>query len=388
MKKSLAALLVTLIIFGCAALTACNKASLASEAGDSQTISADEIADTMTSKDGKYEIAMVTNVGRLKDKSFNQGTWDGVKLFAYKNGKSYKYYQPRNGSKASDDDRYNAFIEAINGGANIIVATGYEQETALKRAAVENPDTKFIFIDGYVLTNSEGQALSNVAAVSFMEEQCGYLAGYAAVTEGNTKLGFVGGGAGNNPSVNRFGYGFVQGANDAAKLTGVIIEMKYSYRYGDSFSASSELQSMVNEWYRSGTECVFSCGGEMCDSVFEAASANNGKSIGVDVDQSSVSDTVITSAMKGLSSGVQKTLTSFYDGKWVFVGGLLSNLGVDDNAVGLSFSTSKFEKFTESEYVKLVNSMKSGGTLEVKNDFTAFLAGDETFENVTVSFIK
>ena len=216
----------------------------------------------------------------------------------------------------------------------------------------------------------------------------GYLAGYAAVTEGNTKLGFVGGGAGNNPSVNRFGYGFVQGANDAAKVTGVVVEMKYSYRYGDNFSASSELQNMVNEWYKSGTECIFSCGGEMCDSVFEAALANNGKSIGVDVDQSSVSDTVITSAMKGLSSGVQKILTSFYAGKWVLVGGLSSNLGVDDNAVGLPFATSKFEKFTESEYVKLVNSMKSGGTLEVKNDFSAFLAGGETFENVAVSFVK
>ena len=256
MKKSLAALLAVLLIFGCAALTACSKKRLSTEAGDSQIISADEIADTMTSKDGKYEIAMVTNVGRLKDKSFNQGTWDGVKLFAYKNGKSYKYYQPRNGNKASDDDRYNAFIEAIKGGANIIVATGYEQENALKRAAAENPDTKFIFVDGYVLTNGDGQALSNVAAVAFKEEQCGYLAGYAAVTEGNTKLGFVGGGAGNNPSVNRFGYGFVQGANDAAKVTGVVVEMKYSYRYGDNFSASSELQNMVNASSPAAVRCA------------------------------------------------------------------------------------------------------------------------------------
>lgn len=220
MKRTLAVLLAVLMIFGCAALTACNKTGLVNDRDDAQIISADEIADTMTSKDGKYEIAMVTNVGRLKDKSFNQGTWDGVKTFAYQNGKSYKYYQPRNGNKASDDDRYNAFIEAISGGAKIIVATGYEQEKALKRAAAENPDTKFVFVDGYVLTDGNGKTLSNVAAVSFMEEQCGYLAGYAAVTEGNTKLGFVGGGAGNNPSVNRFGYGFVQGANDAAEITG------------------------------------------------------------------------------------------------------------------------------------------------------------------------
>lgn len=164
MKRTLAVLLAVLMIFGCAALTACNKTGLVNDRDDAQIISADEIADTMTSKDGKYEIAMVTNVGRLKDKSFNQGTWDGVKTFAYQNGKSYKYYQPRNGDKASDDDRYNAFIEAISGGAKIIVATGYEQEKALKRAAAENPDTKFVFVDGYVLTDGNGKTLSNVAA--------------------------------------------------------------------------------------------------------------------------------------------------------------------------------------------------------------------------------
>lgn len=157
MKRTLAVLLAVLMIFGCAALTACNKTGLVNDRDDAQIISADEIADTMTSKDGKYEIAMVTNVGRLKDKSFNQGTWDGVKTFAYQNGKSYKYYQPRNGNKASDDDRYNAFIEAISGGAKIIVATGYEQEKALKRAAAENPDTKFVFVDGYVLTDGNGK---------------------------------------------------------------------------------------------------------------------------------------------------------------------------------------------------------------------------------------
>src|SRR5574344_819831 len=65
----------------------------------------DEIADEMTTEDGKYEIAFVTDVGQLKDKSFNQGTYDGVKLYAAANGLSYKYYQPANGDKATDDDR-------------------------------------------------------------------------------------------------------------------------------------------------------------------------------------------------------------------------------------------------------------------------------------------
>ena len=72
------------------------------------TVNADDIEDTMTSADGKYEVAFVTDVGQLKDKSFNQGTWNGVKLYANENGLSYKYYQPANGDQATDDDRYDA----------------------------------------------------------------------------------------------------------------------------------------------------------------------------------------------------------------------------------------------------------------------------------------
>ena len=71
----------------------------------------------MTSSDGKYEVAFVTDVGQLKDKSFNQGTYDGVKLYAANNGLSYKYYQPANGSEATDDDRFTAMKAAVDNGA-------------------------------------------------------------------------------------------------------------------------------------------------------------------------------------------------------------------------------------------------------------------------------
>ena len=191
----------------------------------------------MTSSDGKYVIAMVTDVGQLKDKSFNQGTWDGVKLYASQNNKSYKYYAPANGNEATDEDRYNAYISAIDGGAEVIVAPGYLQEAAMKRAAVEHPDVKFVFIDGYPLADDSGNVLSNVVGVAFHEEQCGYLAGYAAIIEGYTKMGFTGGGGGTNPAVNRFGYGFVQGVSAAAAEAGVNAEINFSFLYGQSYSA-------------------------------------------------------------------------------------------------------------------------------------------------------
>ena len=357
----------------------------------------DKIDDTMTSDDNKYVIAMVTDVGQLKDKSFNQGTWNGVKLYASQNGKSYKYYQPANGDNATDEDRYQAYKSAIDGGAEVIVAPGFLQETAMRKAAIEFPDVKFIFIDGYPIVEdpqTEGSpVLTNVVGVAFHEEQCGYLAGYAAVTEGYTKLGFTGGGGGTNPAVNRYGYGYVQGAQAAAAETGATVEMNYSYLYGDSYSASDSLQTQINGWYSAGTEVVFACGGSMCNSVFAAAASNNGVSIGVDVDQSGESSTVMTSAIKGLAEAANLMLGRFYDGKWDEVGGQSVNLGVDDNAVGLPFETSKFEKLTQDAYTTLVDGMKTGGSLEVDGNYDSFLNdlttnGSYTAGSVTVNYIK
>lgn len=384
MKKKLLALLLALTM--ALALVACGGNGGGSGNGGGKD--ADSIDDTMTSSDGKYVIAMVTDVGQLKDKSFNQGTWDGVKLYASQNNKSYKYYAPANGNEATDEDRYNAYISAIDGGAEVIVAPGYLQEAAMKRAAVEYPDVKFVFIDGYPLADDSGNVLSNVVGVAFHEEQCGYLAGYAAIIEGYTKMGFTGGGGGTNPAVNRFGYGFVQGVSAAAAEAGVNAEINFSFLYGQSYSASPELQTQVNGWYANGTEVVFSCGGSMCDSVFAAAAANNGVSIGVDVDQADASNTVMTSAVKGLSEAASLMLGRFYDGKWDEVGGQAVNLGVDEDAVGLPMETSRFEKMTQDKYDELVNGMKSGGSLSVNGNYDTFLAGGETFPNVTVNFVQ
>ena len=203
MKKILALLLALVMAIG---LCACGGGETApaeetetpaAETG-TEVASADDIPDTMTSEDGKYEVAFVTDVGQLKDKSFNQGTYDGVKLYAAANDLSYKYYQPANGDQATDDDRYEAMKAAVDGGAQVVVCAGFLQEAALTQAAIDFPETQFIFVDGYPVNDADGQPLANVAGIAFQEEQPGYFAGYAAVMDGYTKLGFCGGGGGTN----------------------------------------------------------------------------------------------------------------------------------------------------------------------------------------------
>ena len=341
----------------------------------------DYIADTMTSEDGTYKLAFVTDVGQLKDKSFNQGTWNGVKGYAAEHGMSYKYYQPANGDQATDDDRYDAMKAACEGGADVVICAGFMQETALKKAAAEFTNTKFVFVDGYEI------GLSNVAPISFKEEQSGYLAGYAVVMDGFTKLGFAGGGGGTNPACCRFGYGFAQGANAAAKEMGISVELKYSWQYGASFSASPELQTMIKGWYETGTEIVFACGGSMFSSIVAAAAENEGYVVGVDVDQSSESETVITSAMKGLSSATQWAIGKFYDGKWDEIGGIAQSLGAEEDAVGLPTENWLFETYTVEEYNELLAAIKSGEVVVDGTIVTDDQISRVEFENLTVDYV-
>ena len=344
------------------------ESSAPSEAPAAPAENPDDIPDTMTSSDNKYQVAFITDVGQLKDKSFNQGTFDGVKLYAAANNKSYKYYQPANGDQATDDDRYDAMKFAVEGGAEVVVCAGFMQTAALSKAAAEFPDVPFIFIDGSPIDGCD-----NVAAIAFAEHQSGYLAGYAVVKEGYEKLGFSGGGGGTNPACCRFGYGFVQGANDAAKELGKTVDINYSWLYGASFSASTDLQTMINGWYNNGTEIVFACGGSMFQSIVAAAAANDGAVVGVDVDQSAQSDTVVTSAMKGLSASVQWAVAKVYDDSFSDIGGKGTSLGAKDDAVGLPTATWSLENYSVEEYEAQLADMASGklvvDSMETEADF-------------------
>ena len=417
-KKLLALLLCLAMVFGLAACGNSNKpadsqtpapgTNTETPAPETETpgeteADPDAIEDSMTSADGKYQVAFVTDVGQLKDKSFNQGTFDGVKLYAAANGLSYKYYQPANGSEATDDDRYDAMKAAVEGGADVVVCAGYLQEAALRKAAIEYPDTPFVFIDGYPIQEqateydaagnalpNDSPVLTNVAGVAFQEQQAGYLAGYAAVKDGFTKLGFSGGGGGTNPACCRFGYGYVQGANAAALEKGITVDMNYSWQYGSNFSASTDLQTMINGWYVNGTEIVFACGGSMFQSIVAAASANDGYVIGVDVDQSGESEYVVTSAMKCLADAVQWAVAKVYDGTFDTIGGQQASLGVADNAVQLPTGADswRFETFTVEEYESLYQQMVDG-TLVVDDDYTVMDNAETAtnWSNVNVNII-
>ena len=174
------------------------------------------------------------------------------------------------------------------------------------------------------------------------------------------------------PAVIRYGYGFVQGADAAAKEIGAT-DVNIKYWYSGGFAATDEVKNKMDGWYSEGTEVVFACGGPVCQSCDAAAQANGGKMIGVDVDQSGQFDTVITSAMKGLAESVNEALTDAMNNGWKFsetYSGKETKLGAAENCVGLPMSTSKFTKFTQEQYDSMYASIVDG-TLTIDDSYDA-----------------
>lgn len=186
------------------------------------------------------------------------------------------------------------------------------------------------------------------------------------------------------PAVVRFGYGFVQGAEVAAKEMGLTnIDLKYHYTGG--FDATPEVQTLAASWYAQGTEVIFGCGGAVGNSVMSAAEAAKTKVIGVDVDQSPESDTVITSAMKGLAASVQSVLTDYYAQK--FPGGQSLVYAADKDGVQLPMDSSKFNKFTKADY-DVVYADLAAGKIKIANDKDAEDATKLPVSIVKVTFVK
>ncbi|MBQ4425644.1 MAG: BMP family ABC transporter substrate-binding protein [Lachnospiraceae bacterium] len=359
-------------------------------------------ANTTTTKEAEtgknYKVAMITDYGDITDQSFNQTTYEACKAFCDKNKIDFTYYKPAADSTA---DRVGMVEKAVDDGYNVIVMPGFAFAGTIVEAAKKYKDVKFVALDvalGDLLEQGVKAAgkeydydpdnwkledyvdMSNVYCAVYQEELCGYMVGYAAVKLGYTKLGFLGGMA--VPAVIRYGFGFVQGADAAAKETGADVTLNYVY--GGQFFGDADIKAKMDTWYAGGTEVVFACGGGIYTSAVDAAKSVNGKVIGVDVDQagvikaySGVDGMVVTSAMKGLYPTTYNALDDIINNdKWSDYAGKIATLGLisgtDPEAnyvqIPMGDGTQWADgKFTKDDYKTLVENMFSG-KVKVSND--------------------
>ena len=350
-----------------------------------------------------YEIALITDKGNIDDKSFNQGSWEGVVEFAKANKYTHKYYKPEEASDAG----YLASIDlAVKGGAKVIVTPGFLFEVPVYEAQTKYPEVKFVLLDGAPRTAdwTKFDINPNVASVKYAEEQSGYLAGYAAVKDGFTKLGFMGGMA--VPAVQAFGYGYLQGAEAAANELGVDVDVKYHYT--GNFDENDTNKATAKTMFEGGTEVIFACGGSVGKSVMSAADEAKKFVIGVDVDQRYDSPTVITSATKGLGASVVQVLESIYKtndfdtkyaGKTTYFNAANNGVGLPTVVIGDANGNAfdRFKKFTKSDYDIVFDTLVKGTvvpvrTIEVKAE-TGYATADEltsglNLNKVTVTAVQ
>ena len=397
MKKILALVMALCMVF---ALCACGQSAAPAEESaapaEESAAPAEESAEPVAAE---YKVAMITDYGDITDQSFNQTAYEACKAFCEENSVDFKYYKPAGDSTA---ERVAMVDAAVADGYNVIVMPGFAFGGTVVEAAPLYPDVKFIVLDvskGDLLeagVAAKGETydynpdnwnledyvdMSNVYCAIYQEELCGYMAGYAAVKLGYTKLGFLSGMA--VPAVVRYGYGFVQGADAAAAELGA--EVSINYAYGNQFYGDPDITAAMDTWYAAGTEVVFACGGGIYTSAAEAAAKVDGKVIGVDVDQAAIINSLqntegmtVTSAMKGLYPTTYDTLTDvIVNGNWEAYAGKIEALGLvsgDDptlNYVQIPMESTQWsDSFTQDDYKALVAAMFNG-EIVVSNDISA-----------------
>ena len=365
-------------------LAACGGGSSETPAPETTTPAETAPAETASATDMK--VAMITDYGDITDQSFNQTTYEACNEFCTANSVEFTYYKPAGDSTA---ERVAMVDAAVAEGYNVVVMPGYAFAETIKETAEMYPDVTFIALDvGEGDLGADYTVPSNVYCAVYQEELCGYMAGYAAVKLGYTHLGFLGGMA--VPAVQRYGYGFVQGADAAAAELGNGAGVTVEYVYGNQFFGDADITAYMDNWYQTqGVEVVFACGGGIYTSAAEAAAKVGGKVIGVDVDQAAIIDAygegmTVTSAMKGLANTTKHLLQEVMDGNFANYGGQIETLGLvsgDDstaNYVQLPMESTQWsDTFTQDDYKALVAGMYDG-TITVSNDVSVAAADNAT----------
>lgn len=305
------------------------------------------------------EIAFVTD-GSVEDGGYNEAIYNGVRMYALGAGISYSYYH----ADTNAPESYQETVQrAVEDKAGLIVCAGDVFGEAVGALQETCPQTSFLLVDAvpYDIDGEELPIAENVHCILFHEEQAGYLAGYMAVWEGYRNLGFIGGRE--EPAVQRYGYGYLQGINAAAKdlsLNDVVV----NYWYSGTYTADIAVREKADSWYGNGTQIIFACGGELYESVLEAAEVQDGLMIGVDVDQCRVSDRVLTSAVKNIGSAVTDALDEYYAaGGWSEEdAGQVKRYGVEEGCAAIPVVDTewRFKEIPTTHFFEIYKQMKRG----------------------------
>ncbi len=345
MRKFTSMLIVTMVAM--IALVACS-----SDKGESgSTTGTDNV---------NFKVGMMIDSGTIDDKSFNQGTWEGILAYT-KDHKGVKgqHVQPNGETTA---DYLSAADNLMMAGNNVIIAPGFKFEEAITELQTANPEVSFVILDGEPATMAE-----NTTAIYFAEHEAGFLAGVAAALQSQTgKVGFIGGVK--IPAVERFGWGYLAGvayANDNYATNVEVVD----YQYQGTFYDVQGGQMMAGGMYDKGIDIIFSAAAAVGNGVINEAKARTEAGdkvyvIGVDVDQydeglmNDGSSVVLTSAIKRIDVAVYDTLKAYGEGN--FPGGQIITMDAKTNGVGLPETNPNLTTDTQAKVDETLAEIQSG----------------------------
>ena len=362
MKKFLALFLsLTLLL----ALTACKAAEAASGAQQEQrtvTAPTDDATfvyqpeDPTVTPAGGETIALVTGASGTES-GVDAMLWQGVQTFA----SAYGYTattQTAEGDSSADVET--ALRTAAESGAKLVICRGDAAATALYRIQENYPDVHYLLFDDEPHNDdySAYKTANLVHCVLFQEEQAGYLAGYAAVIDGYTSLGFVG--AREIPGIVRYGTGFLQGAEAAAEQQGETVNLKFWF--ADTYDENDAVTQRMADWYNGGVSLIFVSGGTLYKSAAQAAEQTGGKVMAGDTNVTALSDSILASAVKCYNAAVQRQLYEFFTaGSWSTQNaGQTERVGITNAEVALESDTSwRLDSFTPDDYRSLYEDLRT-----------------------------
>jgi len=313
------------------------------------------------------KVGMVTDAGTIDDKSFNQGTWEGVVKATDELGLEKQYLKPTGTTEA---DYLKEIANLYDAGFRMIVCPGYKFETAVFQAQTKYPDAKFVIIDGSPHAGDFVNVVNpNTVAVFFAEHESGFLAGVAASLElKEGEFGFIGGME--IPAVQKFNWGFQQGIKYANENFGTKIEIKAdNVVYQGSFDNQAAGQQLAAQMFDKGVDAIFcAAGGVGVGSINEAkARVSAGKPawiIGVDVDQyadgvyEGEKSVILTSAMKMIDTVAYDMVKAEAEG--TFPGGQTLTFDAKNNGVGIPRENPNLSEDTVSKVNEIFAKLQSG----------------------------
>ena len=313
--------------------------------------------------DSELRIAIVTNITGIDDMSFNQNNYEGIQAFIRANPdisvSVTHVHEPSNAPGAAMQA-----VENVAGDFDVIVLPGFQFRN-IGEIAVNNPETYFLLIDVWPEEFQGRSEFPNVRALSFAEQEAGFLAGVVAALESETgRVAFIGGEA--FPAVVNYQFGFESGLHYANAVFGTdvhVVELPHRAgtdvrginiggNYVGTFYNTNDGNTISNELLSEGVDIIFVAAGGTGIEVHKAVRAYAGQAriIGVDTDQFDGllppgENVQITAVYKAMGLNVHRSLITIADGS--FEGGN-HIMRTDTNSVGIVLTPGRHQLPTET----------------------------------------